>query len=183
MESKTTPTKQEWREIVKYKQSLKHVIATTRFNNYTWLENQQFRETHTQIGCIYPCPELTSQSIHADAILFILEMNNETNKIMGVGMVRNRPSTQPYRVYSNGNYNRYSYVGKMRIDRKQMTEEEDRIMKVFDILCFRGPRHMKRLQGIKSFPPDILYRCHRIVDLNDFISKMFKTRMQTNENK
>ena len=61
-----------------------------------------------------------------------------------------------------------------------MTAEEERIMKVFDVLCFTGSRHMKRLQGIKAFPIDMLYRCSKIMDLIDFISKMFKRRLEPN---
>jgi len=111
--------------------------------------------------------------------MFILEMNNDTNQIMGIGLVRNHPILNKYHVYDNGNYNRYVYVGKNRIDRADMSEKEEQIMKVFDILCFTGNRHMKRGQGLKSFPTDILYRCSKKVDLVKFISEMFKSRMTT----
>ena len=104
-------------------------------------------------------------------------MNNETNSILGIGMVRNHPIFNKFHVYENGNYNRYVYAGKTRIDRNEMTAEEDLIMQVFDILCFRGNRHMKRGQGLKSFPPDMLYRCSKKLDLVKFINNMFKTRL------
>jgi hypothetical protein len=58
-------------------------------------------------------------------------------------------------------------------------------MKIFDILCFTGNRHMKRGQGLKSFPIDMLYRCSKRIDLVKFISEMFKTRLsksQINQN-
>jgi hypothetical protein len=106
-------------------------------------------------------------------------MNNEINKITGIGMVRNHPYSNKYSVYRNGNYNRYVYVGKYRIDRSEMNEYEERIMKFFDILCFTGNRHMKRGQGLKSFPVDILYRCNRTMDLVNFISEMFKRKINT----
>jgi hypothetical protein len=106
-------------------------------------------------------------------------MNNDTNKILGVGMVRNHPFVQKYQVYKNGNYNRYVYVGKTRIDRTQMSEMEEKVMQVFDILCFSGNQHMKRGQGLKSFPADMLYRCSKRMDLVQFIGEMFKTRLQS----
>jgi hypothetical protein len=109
--------------------------------------------------------------------MFVLEMNNDTNKIIGIGMVRNHPYVNKYSVYSEGNYNRYVYVGKTRIDRESMTEEEERIMTVFDILCFTGNKHMKRGQGLKSFPIDMLYRCSVKLDLVQFIREMFKRRL------
>ena len=161
-----------------YHSSKKNILTTTRFNNETWNENTNYRTKIQNIACIYPTPEENSKKISENAILFVLEMNNDTNKIMGIGMVRNHAIAKKYRVYSNESYNRYAYLGKNRIDRSSMTQEEERIMKVFDILCFTGSRHMKRLQGIKAFPIDMLYRCSKILDLVDFISQMFKRRLQ-----
>ena len=53
-------------------------------------------------------------------------------------------------VYQNSNYNRYVYV-KHRIDRCEMTKEENTIMQALDILCFTGNTHMKRGQGLDNF--------------------------------
>ena len=105
-------------------------------------------------------------------------MNNDTNKIMGIGAIKNHPTMNKYHVYDYGNYNRYVYVGKNRIDRSEMTEQEELAMKIFDILCFKGNTHMKRAQGLKMFPIDMLYRMSRKKDLVDFITNMFKNRFQ-----
>ena len=75
------------------------------------------------------------------------------------------------------NYHRFIYVGKYRIDRNEMNNDEENIMKVFDILCFTGNRHMKRGQGLTTFPIDILYRCSKVMDLVVFINNMFKNRL------
>lgn len=160
-----------------YKIQMTRFLLTTRFNNSTFQENVNFRAKNANVGCIYCSPDMISQSIPLDSILFILEMNNETNKITGIGMVRNRPIINKYYVYQNGNYNRYVYLGKYRIDRDEMTEQEEKIMQIFDILCFKGNRHMKRGQGIKSFPVDILYRFLKTIDLVNFISEMYKRKM------
>jgi hypothetical protein len=159
-----------------YRNQMRHFIMTSRFNTNTWNENEKYRTSHTKIGCIYgsPCP--ISINIPHESIMFILEMNNDTNKISGIGMVRNKPQINKNKVYESGNYNRYSFMGKCRIDREQMTDEEKLIMCVFDILCFTGNRHMKRGQGLTSFPVDMLYRCHRKLDLIEFIRDMFKAR-------
>ena len=160
-----------------YKKQFRNYLLTSRFNNQTWTENTQYRKRNTQLGCVYCAPGPITQNIPNDSILFILEMNNDTNSIVGIGMVRNRPIFNKYRVYENGNYNRYVYAGKTRIDRSEMSDEEQTIMQIFDILCFRGNRHMKRGQGLKSFPTDMLYRCSRKMDLVKFISEMFKKRL------
>ena len=162
--------------VIAYKMKLKSQLLTTRFNNSTWKENEDYRKQNPKIGCIYSTPEPNGQHLPFDSVCIILEMNNDTNRIMGIGMVRNKPIYNKYNVYSDPKYNGFAYLGKHRIDRADMTEEEERIMKVFDILCFKGSRHMKRLKGIKSFPLDMLYRCSSILDLVEFSANMFKTR-------
>jgi hypothetical protein len=176
-------SQEEYDEKIIHKQKLKDFInnmkkfiVTSRFNNNTWKENQNFRN-EMPLGCIYCSPDMITAKIPTDSIVFVLEMNNETNKILGIGMVRNHPVCGKYRVYLNGNYNRFVYSGKYRIDRNEMTEEEDKIMQAFDILCFKGNTHMKRGQGLKSFPIDMLFRCKKVIDLVDFVSRMFKERI------
>ena len=104
-------------------------------------------------------------------------MNNDTNKIMGIGMIKNHPNSKQLNVYENKNYTRFIYAGKNRIDRSEMTEEELAIISAFDTLCFTGNRHMKRGQGLLSFPVEMLCRCAKILDLVDFVTNMFKIRM------
>jgi len=164
-----------------YKREFRNFLLTTRFNDSTWSENELFRQQHPGLNCVYCSPDPISQNIPIDSVIFILEMNNDTDKILGIGMVRNHPILNKYNVYEHGNYNRYVYTGKHRIDRSSMSEEEERIMQVFDILCFKGNRHMKRGQGLKSFPVDMLYRCSKKLDLVKFIANMFKIRL-TNKN-
>ena len=163
--------------IIEYRAQFKHHLTTTRFNNLTWSENDAYRQQNPKIGCIYPTTEPNGQTIPEEANLFVLEMNNEQNRIMGIGLVKNKPIYNKYHVYSDPKYNCFAYLGKHRIDRAKMTEEEERIMKVFDILCFKGARHMKRLVGLKAFPIDMLYNCRTILDLVEFITTMFKTRI------
>ncbi len=161
-----------------FKRQLKNYILTSRFNNSTWMENINFRKNNNKIGCIYCSPGQISNTIPIDTIIFILEMNNDNNRIMGIGMVRNHPTANPYSVYNIGNYHRYIYVGKYRIDRNEMNNDEENIMKVFDILCFTGNKHMKRGQGLTTFPIDILCRCSKVLDLVVFINNMFKIRLK-----
>jgi hypothetical protein len=159
-------------------------IATTRFNNETWKENQDFIKEHTPtntsknskpIRCIYPVSHII-QAVPKNSIFYILEMNNQTNRIMGIGLVKNTPIYNKYNVYKKSTYNQFSYLGYYRIDRKDMDETEEVIMRVFDHYCFKGKTHLKRLKGIKLFPKKILDNCESILDLLDFITKMFLQR-------
>ncbi len=161
-------------------------IVTTRFTNETWNENRDYCEKHKKyLQCAYGVPLQTNNGLTSDDVLFVLEMNNEENEIMGIGMVKNQPlfRNAMYKIYDNQDYNRYVYLGKNRIDRSEMNEEEENICKVFEILCFTGKRHQKRLSGIKAFPIDMIYRMSKKAielgktDLVDFIVNMFKQRL------
>ena len=174
--------------IKSYKKELKSLLATTRFNDETWKQNQEFLQMAHQTGqisnriqCIYPSGIIISKSIPYQANVFILEMNNEQNKIMGIGLIKNTtPEYNKYSVYSNSKYNQFSYQGGYRIDYQEFTEEEIPVINLLEKLCFKGHRHQKRLNGIKAFPNDILYDYlhhkeeEKRIDIMQEITKMFK---------
>lgn len=171
------------KEINVYKNSMKSNLMITCFTNKTLEENKTFKTTNNIEGCIYGSPILVSKTIAYNKNLMILEMNNDENQIMGIGLVKNIEHYKKYKIYNEDNYNRYSYIGGYYIDRNELSDEEETIMKIFDILCFKGNRHMKRVIGIKSFPPDILYRCSKIIDLVDFVRNMLLSRINNKNNK
>ena len=160
-----------------YEESLKHRLFTTRFNDYTHTELLNYLERKNK-KCIYSVPIQIGTNIPYDKILFVLEMNNSSNKIMGIGMVKNHPFTKKYHIFSNYNYNRYSYVGNYRISRDQMNERENQVISALEYFCFKGPTHLKRQQGLTKFPIVLLYKWLKIIDVMDFISNMFKCRLE-----
>ena len=163
-----------------YQFLMKKFIVTTRFTNETWAQNNIYRKEHTHNGCIYCAPDPVSAKIERKSILFVLEMNNEENRIMGIGLIKNEPNINSFQVYNDNNYNRYVFIGEHRIDRNEMDPQEEIIMKAFDILCFKGNKHMKRGQGLKCFPLEMLFKISHRIDLVEFISSMFKKRIKTN---
>lgn len=169
---------QEEKHIREYAKKFKDTyLMTTRFNSYTANENMRFRKQKWPNGCIYGTPVMVSNRIHNECKLFVLEMNNDENRIMGIGLILNKPQFNKHKIYSDFNYNRYSYIGKYRISREEMNEEEEFIMQIFDKLCFQGKYHMKRGHGLTAFPMKILYRCRKIVDLVKSVEEMFKKRI------
>lgn len=148
-------------ELHEYETQQKYHIMTTRFNNKTYSENQQYLaklQSQTDIKCIYSTPIKITPKIQLDRILFIIEMNNDANRIEGIGLIKNRYSMKTaHTIYENRNYNRYTYIGNHRIDRSEFTEEEKEVIKEMEILCFKGKRHLKRGQGLQMFP---LYICY-----------------------
>lgn len=166
-------------EFNRFKLGIRSNIMTTRFSNDTWLENREYIMHNDKIKCIYCSPDPIRQDIAKNSVMFILEMNNSSNKIMGIGMVRNSAVCGKYKVYSKDNYNRYVYAGNKRIDRDELDDDEEVIIKVFENLCFKGSKHMKRGQGIKAFPLEILFNCNERLNINlvEKISNMFKNRL------
>lgn len=164
-----------------FKTNMRSFLVTSRFNNATYSENKTYIKNHKKLACIYCCPLVMTNQIPIDSAVFVLEMNNDKNKIMGIGMVRNHPVLNKYRVYKNNNYNRYVYTGKHYINREAMNPQEELIMKALDILCFKGNTHMKRGQGLQLFPLKILYKCLKVVNILKFIQNMFKIRYQNQE--
>ena len=155
----------------------KHYIMTTRFNDKSHDEMLSYCQNIRGLKCIYGVPKEISTHVVKDSIMFVLEMNNDKNRIEGIGMVRNTAFPSRYGVYEDGNYNRFSYLGKARIDRSDMTEYENTILTAMDIICFKGKRHLKRSHGITMFPPDILEKCKEKMDLTEYIINMFKDRI------
>jgi len=170
-------TRLEKKLINDFRSHSKYFLTTSRFDNHTWQENQNYKKKNPKIKCIYCTPEPITKAITIDSVVFVLEMNNDINKIVGIGMIKNYSYMDKYHVYQNGNYNRFNYVGKHHISREDMTAKELAILEIMDKMCFTGNRHMKRGQGLRSFPVDVLYKCSKKgFDLVDFIRFMFKVR-------
>ena len=152
-----------------------HVIATTRFNSKTWCENERWREKNDWKGCIYGTPMVIKESIGLNVPMFVLEMHNDTNIVKGIGLVRNSISKEKrHRIYTDGNYNRYTYKSEYRIDRADMSKKELVVMRMFDVLLFKGKRHLKRARGITVVPDAISKNRH--IDFIGFFRKMFLKR-------
>jgi hypothetical protein len=169
--------KKEFADALKNYKKTQHIfLMTSRFNNRTVEENKKFREKGWPNGCVYCSPQKISDSIPFHSKLMVLEMNNDINRIIAIGLCLNSPFAEKYSVYEDANYNRYSYVGKYRIERENLDVKEEAVFKALDILCFTGNEHMKRGDGIKQFPTKLLYNCRDVLDIPSFIENMFKIR-------
>lgn len=86
------------------------VLACTRFNNNTWQEYQQWKNTHQEsyeqtyhrpLKCIYGCPrEISHKKIPLQAQVLVIEMNNDENRMMGIGQIENKTASETYRTPS-----------------------------------------------------------------------------------
>ncbi len=156
-----------------YKSSFQFTIMTSRFTNATFQENSNYLKKNAHIKCIYGSPNQLAESIMVDSKLFILELNIDTNRIMGIGFITNHPILNKFKIYSSGNYNRFAFVGNKRVDRTELLAEEEEIMKALDRLCFYGRSHLKNGKGLLQFPYYLLYYCSKQIDFVTFIQNIF----------
>lgn len=128
-------------------------LVTSRFNNETISENRAFKSTFSDIKCIYGAPIQLSPKIHPTGIVYVIEMNNDTNKIEGIGVIKNKPNVKlQYTPYENRHYNRFVYIGDFHISRETLLAYNDHIIEILEKLLFKGKTHMKRSSGLTIFP-------------------------------
>jgi hypothetical protein len=110
-----------------------------------------------------------------DEVVFVIEMNNEKNRVEGIGMVLNivKRGSQ-YNMYEDYNYNRFVYCGKYRLDRSDIetltckaislldpTAPENppiNVLQMLDDLLFKGKSHMKRGTQVSRLTDKIIYK-------------------------
>ena len=131
-------------------------IVTTRFDNATYEENITYRKKHN-ISCIYGSPNEMSRLLSCISILFVVEMNNTTNKIEGIGIVQNKSwADKYYRIYKNGDYNRYIYKGNHYLTREMLENMNNDLVKALEIICFTKKSHLKRGHGFTTITEKLM---------------------------
>ena len=147
----------ETRQQIAFKENPNIHLLTSRFNNNTWNENVSYRRKMNITGCIYGAPLQVSHKINMMSSAYVIEMNNDTNKIEGIGAIRIYPSfSDPKVVYENKNYNRYVYSGKYRLDRDILIRHNKELVETIEKLVFTGKTHMKRGAGLSKMSKKLL---------------------------
>ena len=157
-------------------------LMATRYDNKTLEQLSLFREKNPdefgQDKAIYCAPIRIKESIPVKETLMVIEMNNDTNQVIGLGLIKNYVwADKKYKIYEEMNYARYIYKGKYRIPREKMSEQEEIYMKIFDVILFKGKTHLKRGQGLTEVP-EKLYKHIKISEqgLMDLMRQMFRDR-------
>ena len=121
--------------------------------------------------CVYGSPIPVKHAVRGSTWMIVLEMQNDANKIVGIGLVKNSPNLPGVpilhgsngckrpSVYNCGNYNRYIYQGAHRIDllsnEIELTREEQLVIKMLELALFYGANHSKRGKGICELPKHV----------------------------
>jgi len=132
-------------------------FVTTRFTDETWAENNEYRIKTKINGCIYGSPQEMSPKIFLDSIVFVVEMNNKQNKIIGIGLIKNKPLVDKYyKIYKDCNYNRYIYQSKYYVERDVLSRHNEHLVKSLDHILFKEKTHLKRGCGFTTIPEKLM---------------------------
>jgi hypothetical protein len=125
------------------------LMLTTRFTTETFQENKRYRDTHN-IPCIYSSSLPISDKLPYQDY-YVLEMNNSTNQIMGIGKISKTLQPIAY-MYSYKYYNRYTYKGTYAPIVESLSQEYRDIITRIERKIFYGRGHLKRGSSFTSFP-------------------------------
>ena len=124
------------------------------------MENKNWKEKNSEIGCIYGSPIKITEKILPEQEILVLEMNNSINKIEGIGIIKNnlvlKDSKKKYRIYSDNNYNRYIYKSDLHINIYNLNTKDKKIIEQLEYLLFKTNKHCKRGHGIQIIPNNII---------------------------
>lgn len=131
-------------------------IVTGRYNNETWGSSKEYRNKKN-LACIYAPPVKMSESIDYNSPVFVIEMNNDLNEVMGIGLIKNKLITDKvYKVHKDTNCNRYIYIGDYHISRDTLNDYNPELIYVLDEILFKGYTHSKRGIGLTKIPEKVL---------------------------
>jgi hypothetical protein len=164
-------------------------IVTGRYNNETWEATQQYRHKKN-LECIYAPPCKLSPTIDLNSPVFVIEMNNDINEIMGIGLIKNKLTTDKvYKVQKDTNCNRYIYIGEYHLSRQIIEDYNPELVYILDNILFKGYTHSKRGSGLTKIPEKVLkLEICQNVDIKKEIRKLFvyhfrdKINLKKNEN-
>lgn len=132
------------------------IVVTGRFNNETLETNYAYRKKHG-IQCMYCVPYELSHKIPYNEPVFVIEMNNETNQITGIGLIKNSiVKNKYYKVHKDANTNRFTYIGKKFLDREKINEVNSLLVSLLENILFKGKTHSKRGSGLTLIPQKVL---------------------------
>jgi hypothetical protein len=156
-------------------------VVAARFSETTWKEQCDYIERKKIKGCVYGTPLPIANSIPYRSPVFVLEMNFKEHRIMGVGLIINDFLMGVHHIYKDTHFNVCSYSGKYRVDREEMTREEEELMNVFDDSLFWKSKIWRTRNGLTQIPvwvrelPNIRYK--------EILRNMFITRFRNKNEK
>lgn len=149
-------------------------LACTRFNDITYDENIKYRQKFNEI-VIYGATLKIREIYSPGSLMFIVEMNNQKNRIEGIGLIKNSLiCDKRHKIYDNDEYNRYIYRGNYWLSREQLLEKEPEIIETFDNILFKGKSHLKCRIGITVVTEKLFNRWdYNLTTIKNKVKKTF----------
>ena len=138
------------------------IVMATRFNAVTFgeFQNHLARRSSAAAAAFYNTPRPITRTrvpSTSNVVLYVLEMHNDANLLMGVGVVRNEPTVSPPAVYTDRRYNFYGYRIERRVAFRvcptggldpRFDGPQRELIASLETALFRGKTHAKRGCGI-----------------------------------
>lgn len=143
-------------------------LACTRFNNNTLQQNIAYKNKSDIKGAIYGVPIQIYHKYPLNTLLFVIEMNNDINEIIGISLIRNKLVTdKKYTIYDNGEYNRFIYKGDYWLSREHILRQHSEIVEILDNILFKKKSNVKRQSGISFITPKLLFHWKDNINYNE----------------
>ena len=149
-------------------------VTTTRFNSQTYREMCDFKERIGYQGSLYNTPVRMSEEVNPQKYLIVLEMNNTINKIMGVGLIKNKVfHDKKFKdIYYDEQLNRHTYRSKFHVKIFETSDEgpnslledweHEFVQDELEKRMFYGKGHMKRGHCFTRIPRKWLTTRHKV---------------------
>jgi hypothetical protein len=99
-------------------------------------------------------------------------MNNETNEIFGIGIIRNKIIIdKKYNIYNYFEYNRYIYKGDYWLSREYILRNNEKIIEILENILFKKKSNVKRQSGITVITPKLYFHWR---DYDNYSEKYLK---------
>ena len=147
-------------------------LACTRFNCNTLQENIHYKTKNNMKGILYGVPIPIYNKYPLNTIIFVIEMNNETNEIFGIGIIRNKIIIdKKYNIYNYFEYNRYIYKGDYWLSREYILRNNEKIIEILENILFKKKSNVKRQSGITVITPKLYFHWR---DYDNYSEKYLK---------
>ena len=127
-------------------------IATTRFNDDTYKQNINYKRKMKHNGALYGSPVRIKDNIPLDTSIYVIEMNNSTNRIEGIGMIKNENILDKhYRIYNNipsliVELDQNSDDEEDETNMKRLTRIESGNCRDYNSYVYKGSKHISRCE-------------------------------------
>jgi hypothetical protein len=149
-------------------------LYTTRFNSHTYMQNTRFKENLGFRGSLYSTMLPFPANAPTDKYVFMVDMNNTTNKIMGFGFIKNKlAAVQKMRMYDDPSFNNCIYKSNFYIPIGDIDNPKwmEFIETEFERVMFYGKSNLKRGSSFTRFPIKKLKYYHLKFMLTMFVIK------------